>query len=94
MRQRPEYDMTRVGRNLRKLREGCGLTVDEVREYLCLGSVQAVYKYEAGKSYPQADTMLALMELYGASWRDIAYGRDKEGDRESSSVVSGCDYAA
>ena len=33
--------------------------------------VQAVYKYERGKGYPQADTMFALMELYGAGLEDI-----------------------
>ena len=51
--------------------EDNALTVEEVREYLRLGSVQAVYKYERGESYPQADTMFALMQLYGASVEDI-----------------------
>ena len=55
MRYRPEYDMKVIGQNLKRLRESKNLSVDEVREYLCLGSVQAVYKYEKGKSYPQAD---------------------------------------
>lgn len=71
---RPEYDMKSIGNNLRRLREARHLTVEEVREYLCLGSVQAVYKYEKGKGYPQADTMFALMELYGASLFDIIGG--------------------
>ena len=30
-----------------------------------------MYKYERGLSYPQTDAMFALMELYGASLRDI-----------------------
>lgn len=60
-----------VGKNLKRLREAKNLSVDDVREYLRLGSVQAVYKYESGKSYPQADTMFALMELYGATVNDI-----------------------
>lgn len=71
---RPEYDMASIGQNLRKLREARHLTVEEVREYLCLGSVQAVYKYERGKSYPQADTLFALMELYEADLFDIIGG--------------------
>ena len=68
---RPEYDIQVIGQNLRRLRETNHLTVEDVREYLCLGSVQAVYKYERGKGYPQADTMFALMELYGAGLEDI-----------------------
>lgn len=63
--------MQLIGSNLKKLREAKNLSVDEVREYLCLGSVQAVYKYEKGKSYPQADTMFALMQLYDADLYDI-----------------------
>ena len=71
LKYRPEYDLKVIGENLRRLRIGKSLSVDEVREYLRLGSVQAVYKYEKGKSYPQADTMFALMELYEANLSDI-----------------------
>ena len=61
---RPEYDMRQIGRNLRRLRERKNLTVEQVREYLCLGT-------ETGKSYPQTDTMFALMELYDADLYDV-----------------------
>lgn len=71
LRERPEYDLKIIGQNLRCLRESKHLTAREVRDYLRLGSVQAVYKYERGLSYPQTDAMFALMELYGASLRDI-----------------------
>ncbi len=80
---RPEYDMKVVGQNLKRLRMAKNLTVDYVREYLCLGSVQAIYKYEKGKSYPQADTMFALMELYDADLNDIV--KNHEEDEKSSS---------
>lgn len=81
MKYRPEYDLKVIGENLRRLRIEKSLSVDEVREYLRLGSVQAVYKYEKGKSYPQADTMFALMELYEANLSDITC---KHEDRVSS----------
>ncbi len=81
---RPEYDLKVVGQNLRRLRVAKNLSVDDVREYLCLGSVQAIYKYEKGKGYPQADTMFALMELYDANLYDII--KDHEEDGQSSSV--------
>ncbi len=44
MKCRPEYDKKLIGRNLRRCRQAKNLTVDQVREYLSLGSVQAVYK--------------------------------------------------
>ena len=80
---RPEYDMKMIGQNLRRLRIAKKLSVDDVRKYLCLGSVQAIYKYEKGKCYPQADTMFALMELYGADLKDITEIHE-EGDQPSS----------
>ena len=71
MRHRREYDMKLVGRNLRRLRENKNLSVEDVREYLGLGSVQAIYKYEAGRNYPQTDVLFALMELYEADFREL-----------------------
>ncbi len=82
---RPEYDMKVIGYNLKRLREEKHLSVEDVRQYLCLGSVQAVYKYEKGIGYPQADTLLALMELYEADIYDLT--REHEEDLESSSVI-------
>ena len=85
MKLRREYDRKQIGRNLRRLREEKSLTVEEVREYLCLGSVQAEYKYEKGISYPPADTMFALMELYGAGLYDIIEAPEE--DRRAFSMV-------
>ncbi len=82
MRKRPEYDRKLIGYNLRRLRESGHFSVEEVRQYLCLGSVQAVYKYENGASYPPADTLLALMELYGAELKDIIAGQEAAGEAD------------
>ena len=68
---RREYDKKLVGRKLKRLREKQSLSVEEVRQYLMLGSVQAIYKYEAGYNYPQADVLLALLELYEADYREL-----------------------
>ena len=83
---RPEYDVKVIGSNLRRLRQARNLTVEEVRQYLCLGSVQAVYKYETGVSLPQADTMLALMELYNAGPRDLV-GKEAASEEDSLSFL-------
>ncbi len=85
MRYRTEYDLKVIGKNLKRLREKHHMTVEQLREYLCLGSVQAIYKYEAGVGYPQADTMLALMELYGVGVNDIV--KCQEGELSSPSCV-------
>ena len=67
MRQRREYDAGLVGRNLKRLREKKRLSVEDVREYLCLGSVQAIYKYEAGRNYPQADDVIIAPSLFASA---------------------------
>ena len=71
MEYRHEYDLKLIGKNLRRLRERKGLSVEYVREYLRLGSVQAVYKYERGLCFPRGDTLIALMELYEANISDL-----------------------
>lgn len=71
LRNRPEYDLKVIGRNLRRLRKEHHYTAEEIRDFLQLGSVQAVYKYERGLSYPQTDAMFALMELYDVGLKDI-----------------------
>ncbi len=86
-----------IGENLRRLREEKHLSVKYVKEYLRLGSVQAIYKYESGKGYPQADTMFAMMQLYGANIDDIVSKHEikvcdfkEDGQRPSSFVFIDC----
>ncbi|MBR1771983.1 MAG: helix-turn-helix transcriptional regulator [Lachnospiraceae bacterium] len=71
MKVRPEYNPKIIGQNLKRLREQHGYSVEDIRKYLYLGSVQAIYKYESGKGYPPVDTMFALMELYHVEMWDI-----------------------
>ena len=71
---RREYDFHVIGRNLKKLRLMNKMTAEDVREYMQLGTVQAVYKWERGDCLPQADSLLALMELYGVNTIDRITG--------------------
>ena len=64
MRYRPEYDPRTIGANLKRLRLKNGYSVDDIRQYLRLGTVQTVYKYESGRGMPPVDTLFALMQLY------------------------------
>lgn len=64
---RPEYDMKEIGRRLKYCREKRDLTVEAVRQYLCLSSVQAIYKWESGGTFPTLDNFMALSELYGVN---------------------------
>lgn len=65
MSYRHEYDLRVIGKNLKKYRLANGLSVEEVKEYMHLGTTHAIYKWERGDGLPQADSLMALMELYG-----------------------------
>ena len=86
MRHRPEYDLKVIGDNLKRLRKKNGFSVDDVREYLHMGTVQAIYKYERGAGYPPADTLLALMDLYHADYHDIVEKHTEETATELGKV--------
>ena len=60
-----EYDKKRIGNKLRYYRKRNNLSAEYVRDYLKIGSVQAIYKWENGTTIPAVDNFLALMELYG-----------------------------
>ena len=62
--ERPEYNLIATGKNMRRLRKERKLSVEDVRKYMKLGSVQAIYKWELGQCFPAADNLLALAELY------------------------------
>ena len=64
MKERPEYSLVASGKKMRKIRKARRLTVEDVRKYMKLGSVQAVYKWENGQCFPTADNLLALAQLY------------------------------
>ena len=79
---RPQFDIVASGQRMRDIRVARNLSVKEVREYMGFESTQAVYKWEAGKCFPQADNLLALAKLYDVSPMELLV----EEDRMSSSL--------
>ena len=73
---RPRYDMEASGRKMRSLRRERRISVKQVMEYMGFESTQAVYKWEAGKCYPQADNLLALARLYNVSPAELLVEED------------------
>lgn len=65
--ERPRFDIVASGERMRKVRMQRNISVKQVMEYMGFESTQAVYKWEAGKCYPQADNLVALAMLYQVS---------------------------
>ena len=70
MMERPHFDIVASGARMRAIRQERKISVKQV-----------VYKWEAGKCFPQADNLLALAILYRVSPMELLV----EEDRVSSS---------
>ena len=77
MKHRIEYDKKAMGAKLRGLRLKRELSVEDVRQYMYLGSVQSIYKWESGDSLPAVDNFLALLDLYEAKLEDVVVRCDE-----------------
>lgn len=84
--ERPYFDMVASGARMKKIREERNLSVRDVMEYMGFESTQAIYKWEAGKCYPQADNLIALAMLYNVN--AIAFFMEE--DEMSSFSVLNC----
>ena len=88
--ERPHFDIVASGERMRQIRRQRNISVKQVMEYMGFESTQAVYKWEAGKCYPQADNLVALAILYHVSPMELLV----EEDLVSSSTCLGYSIAA
>ena len=65
--ERPHFDIVASGARMRAIRQERKISVKQVMKYMGFESTQAVYKWEAGKCFPQADNLIALAILYRVS---------------------------
>ena len=81
MTQFPVIDLEATGRRIKELRKEKHYSVEQVSEYMGFESVQAVYKWQSGKSLPTLDNMFALSRLFDTPIENILIER---GESESS----------
>jgi len=67
----PVIDMKQTGKNIQKLREERGLTVNDVKRYLNLDHPRAIYHWQSGTSLPTVDHLLALSMLFDVKMEAI-----------------------
>lgn len=80
MDKRPEYSMVETGKRIRMFRMEKNISVEQIRQYMQLESPQAIYKWEKGKCFPQADNLLALAKLFEVDATDIMVEKKCTGD--------------
>lgn len=74
--ERPHFDIVASGTRMRAIRQERKISVKQVMEYMGFESTQAVYKWEAGKCFPQADNLIALAILYRVSPMELLVEED------------------
>lgn len=74
--ERPHYNLNASGARMRAIRKQRNISVKQVMEYMGFESTQAVYKWESGKCFPQADNLLALAILYHVSPMELLVEED------------------
>ena len=74
--ERPHFDIVASGARMRAIRQERKISVKQVMEYMGFESTQAVYKWEAGKCFPQADNLIALAILYSVSPMELLIEED------------------
>ena len=74
--ERPRFDIVASGARMKAIRKQRNISVKQVMEYMGFESTQAVYKWEAGKCYPQADNLVALAILYNVSPMELLVEED------------------
>jgi transcriptional regulator with XRE-family HTH domain len=81
----PMVRRRRLGAELRKLRDGAGLTGDQVIERVGWPSASKLSRIENGRTRPDLSDVLDLLDLYGATGAEreklIAIGRDAANTR-------------
>lgn len=70
--------MAASGLQMRTIRRQRNISMKQVAEYMGFESTQAVYKWEAGKCYPQADNLIALAMLYNVSPMELIVGEERD----------------
>lgn len=74
--ERPHFNIVASGARMRAIRQERKISVKQVMEYMGFESTQAVYKWETGKCFPQADNLIALAILYRVSPMELLVEED------------------
>ncbi len=67
----PTVNMEKTGMRIAALRKEKGFTVKDVRDVFGFSTVNAIYKWEAGKSLPTVDNLIGLAALFDTKIDDL-----------------------
>ena len=71
MNQIPVIDQIATGRNIRDLRQACGISVCQLQAALGFANPQAIYKWQRGDGLPSLDNLVIIAAVFGVKVDDI-----------------------
>lgn len=77
--QYPAIDMQQFGNNLRQICEARKVSAHDLKEYLHLASIQAVYLWFGGKRLPSVDNLYAISRYLDVSIDELFCSEQQKG---------------
>ena len=68
--------MTKVSKNIKKLRNEKNLTQEDIAKKLFV-TRQTVSSWESGRTQPDIETLVKLSEIFSVSTEELIYGKTK-----------------
>lgn len=80
-------DLVETGKNIRRHRIRCGLSVSEVAEFFGGIARNSVYKWERGETLPSIDHLYALAWFFRVSLDELIVGNRESLDYDDDQLV-------
>ena len=80
-------DLVETGKNIRKIRQGLGLSVMDVSDFFYGMSRNSIYKWERGETLPSLENLYALAWFFRVSLDELIVGNREFLDCDDDQLV-------
>ena len=67
----PTIDLEATGKNIKKLRENAGLSVEKLAHLVGFKAKQGIYRWQEGKTLPTMETLFLLSNIFHKKINEI-----------------------
>ena len=69
-------DTAATGRNIKRLRQEEGLTINDLQEALGFATPQSIYRWQKGDTVPSVDNLVILSDIFDVAMDEIVVRRE------------------
>ena len=74
----PNIDLEATGKNIKKLRENAGLSVQKLANIFEFETAQTIYQWQKGKHLPSLENLFLLSSLFNKDINEIVLLKNKQ----------------